>query len=468
MTITPEVALGVLSAPSSAARREAARDTWFRDSAILSGRVVVRFVLGSLGSSSSSTGNNDCARAAAAEAAAHTDVMLVRTTDCRMWFSPAKVHEWFRAALVAYPHTPWLGKTEDDALLWPTALLVDLAALAPSIELYGVMGWQGSCRMRGGHHVDCAGCYGGGLAMGVSLCRPAMCRAAHTMSAAAGRRCCQVGCPRSVRMTPFALGALDVRRRRLASAVAACTYAADYFTALSAHGEAHGAMCVSTDGAQGHAIGECVDSLTLADAGSRRLLDGSQCRLGSGRCAAGSVSLLHPLKRADAASWRASWRALSTQQLYAPPPLYEAALPSLAPHTRTAGIPQLQLLTERFGSFGREAHGNGSLEHAWAERVEYARGVIARSSRARRTSTPAGGRALVGNAGGGGDGRAWWQHGRRLKSEPVWSTNCSHLWVPSHGGMRVASRVEHRILNTTSVQLNIRNGVHRSGRELRA
>lgn len=442
--VHPQLALGVLSAPRASIRRAAARNTWLRDAAVLSGRVAVRFVLGSLGSSNGAKISDACAEAAAAAAASHGDVLLVATLDCQLWHSPAKVHAWFHAALEAYPHTPWLGKTEDDALPWPTAILVDVGALSPAVDYYGIMSWQGSCRMHGGHDVDCAGCYGGPLSIGVSICRPATCRAVHaSLVAPSGRKqCCQVGCPRAVRMTPFALGALDLRRRTLASTVDQCEYAAAYFSAVSAHGERRHAMCTTTDGAQGHVIGECVKSLTLADAGSRRLLDGSLCRPGGGRCASGSVAVLHPLKRVDSASWGPSWRALSQQREYTPSPLYEAALPNLAARPNAGAVPRLQLLSERFGPFGLEAHGNGSLAHAWAMREQYAHSVTSRSRR-----VPAG-RALAGSAGArvsvvdrpGALAAAMRPReammplrGRRLKSEPAWAINCSRLWGTPEG-----------------------------------
>ena len=220
-----------------------ARNTWFTDSAVRCGRVVARFVIGAA----------DRACVSSAMDSTSADIVLVDTPDCSMWHSAQKVHAWMKLALTMFPSTPWLAKTEDDALLWPTSILVDLAALSEGTLYYGPMHWQGSCRSRGTPTLDCSGCYGGALIHGAMICRPSLCRASKAPSA---ERCCQVGCPKATRMTPFAMGALDVRHRRLASAVASCPYADAFFATLASHSRALDAMCMTTDGAQGHVLGE--------------------------------------------------------------------------------------------------------------------------------------------------------------------------------------------------------------------
>ena len=65
--------------------------------------------------------------------------------DCRKWHSPEKVHRWFQYALARWPRTPWLGKMEDDGMLWPAALAADLSGLVRNSTYYGVMRWAGTC-----------------------------------------------------------------------------------------------------------------------------------------------------------------------------------------------------------------------------------------------------------------------------------------------------------------------------------
>ena len=236
------------------------RGSWLRDVAVLEGKVAYRFVLGYDRSSalSQSAAAIACQKlSSAASAASPHDVVLVDAPDCHMWHSPAKVHAWFKYALHAFPLTHWLGKSEEDTMIWPSALLVDMSWLPPEVQYYGIMGWQGSCRSkhasarsaaahdgkRGGEEImaravsdasqplaappECTGCYGHPIAEGISLCRAATCRPGGAQTN--GRRCCQVGCPKTVRMSPFAVGALDVRSRSLAAAVAKCAYADRYF-----------------------------------------------------------------------------------------------------------------------------------------------------------------------------------------------------------------------------------------------
>ena len=144
----PALALGVITAPDAHKRRSGARATWLRDPAVLTGRVAVRFVLGGGGArSASDDGDAACRESVRAEAAAHpADTLLVDARDCHIWHSPAKVHAWFKAALRLFPSTAWLGKTEDDALPWPSAVVADLETLSPRVQYYGLMAWQGSCR----------------------------------------------------------------------------------------------------------------------------------------------------------------------------------------------------------------------------------------------------------------------------------------------------------------------------------
>ena len=402
-------AIGVLSAPSASARRAAARTTWLLDIAVRSGDLAVRFVLG--GRSSPVPG---CAEAAALEATLHKDVVVVDTSDCRIWHSAAKVHAWFKHALDAFPQAEWLGKSEDDTLPWPSAVLADLVQLSADVEYYGVMAWQGSCSMNGQVNTDCAGCFGGPLVNGQSVCRPAVCHGKLP-------RCCQVGCPRTVRMAPFAIGAIDLRRRRLARTVADCAYADRFFARVSAHGDQTGAMCSTTDGAQGHVLGECVrGNLVLADAGSARMADGTLCRRATGRCAQGSVAWLHPLKRHDTTSWNATWAALALQTAYAPLPIVQARVSALGPASRPQSrAPLLQHVRDYFG---RAMVGNATVAATWVEREQYVNAALAPRAR------PGGRTSSAATSTSQSTARAPGAR-RRLRSETLWARNCSRHWT---------------------------------------
>lgn len=391
--------LGVLNAPNRAGalRRTLARATWLTDEAVLHGHTRVRFVLGDL------RGCEQQRKSIEADAAMHGDVIFVDAPDCRMIYSPEKTHAWFKFALHAFRSALWLGKTEDDAMVWPTALLADLAGISEEVELYGHLHWQGSCRPR---HVsekaDCAGCYGGALAQGASTCRPAWCQGQ------GDTRCCQLGCPETTRMAPFALGALDVRRRSLAAALAACSYAHDYFRLVSANSAVLAALCATTDGSQGHVLGECVPSVHVADAASRHLDGTRSCTdAHDSPCARGHIAVLHPLKKASLASWSASWRHLARQAPFVLTPLVEARVDGMGPQVIAASRPPSLF-------YVREVHGriqqrhNRSVWDLWRRRWRQ----LTSQLRSRRPSAK---------------GRLGAAAGRRLRQ--VWATNCSLQWT---------------------------------------
>lgn len=411
------VALGILTGPASIGRRNSARTTWMRDPAIFNGDIIARFVFGEL--SSCRTAPLDAALA---------DVVIVAAPDCAKWHAAAKVHAWYKLALVRFPSALWIGKTEDDAMPWPAALVSDLRMLSDTVQYFGVLAWQGSCPSQPSFEAStvCAGCYGGRLADGSSMCRAALCRPSGFPD---GRTCCQVGCPRQLRMAPFALGALDVRRRELAASVARCRYADRYFERVSALGDATGSMCVSADGAQGHAFGECLNGMIMADAGGGRLVDANACKRRSGRCAAGSAALVHPLKSNDPIAWNRTWTSLIASRVYTPQLLVEARVTSMGPKVRPSAARVPALVMERVAN-GESAE----LVRRWTARTQYLETVIARQQQRRPgfSSTAA--------VGGGGSSLSTIRQAqpnavrpmrgarRRLKSEPIWSTNCSRFW----------------------------------------
>ena len=362
-----------------------------------------------------------------------------------MWRTPEKTHAWFKAALVAFPSAAWIGKTEDDAIIWPSALLTDLAAVSTSTDWYGQMHWQGSCRHQ---HVtamaDCSGCYGGALQQGPSICRPVWCKGKGSS------RCCQLGCPHAARMTPFALGALDVRRRSFAAAIAHCAYAERFFRSVSEHSVSLASMCATTDGSQGHAVGECVENVRMADATARHIDGTRACAWhGDRRCAEGQVAVLHPLKKSRLASWNSSWHRMTQQHTYSPSPLLEAEVVSPTGTT----LPRLTFLRELRSDLAKK-HPNwtgaadrpmerSAIEHVWARRAAALayqltmprrdHGFVLRSSATRRdhagksmASTPRQRRRRLQRRLQGRLQRRL-QRLRRLR-QASWSVNCSLQW----------------------------------------
>ena len=130
----PELAIGVLNSPNSAVQRSLIRSTWMLDPMIRCGRITVRFVIG----------NGSCFSATVArEMTLHEDMYQVNAPDCQKSYGPEKTHEWFKAALRTFPSAEWIAKTEDDTMLWPSAIMADLRSLTPSAEYYGSISWQG-------------------------------------------------------------------------------------------------------------------------------------------------------------------------------------------------------------------------------------------------------------------------------------------------------------------------------------
>lgn len=197
-----------------------------------------------------------------------------------------------------------------------------------------------------------------------------------------------MSCPNSVRMTPFAVGPLDARRRDLAEAVARCAYARRYFARLSPRGDAEGAMCGTTDGAQGHAIGECVSRLAVADGTARRIHTG-HCVPGSGRCSerAGSPIAVHPLKKRDLPYWNASWHTL-TRFGYAPAPLVESIVDLIGPTRPVPTVPpRVKFVSERHGHANVFGDGTPTAD-VWKQRLRRGGERAAARPAGRRLATP--------------------------------------------------------------------------------
>lgn len=346
----PALAIGVISDPRAGLIREAARASWFRDPAVLTGQTWVRFVLGDV----------PCAKDAASdEAREFGDISFVDAQDCKKWHSAGKVHAWYKHALEKTA-APWLAKMEDDGMLRVSALLHDLGRLRHA-EYYGVLRWGSSCIRRADGDECPPSCFAGDFeGRQRSACRVPRFKAARwsgcRWSAWEPRtKCCDDACAAPDRMVsaPFACGPLDVRSRVLARRLAGCAAADRLFRAAATESERGAAMCISTDGAQGAALTLCHarHELRLADATDARFEMG-HCH-DCGRCGRGSVLLHHPLKEPGLRrheskaqrrervldSWATRWRAITRHQ-YTPPPLPEYSL-NLTRRRETERAPQI-------------------------------------------------------------------------------------------------------------------------------
>ena len=109
-------------------------------------------------------------------------------------------------------------------------------------------------------------------------------------------------CP-AFRFSPFACGPLDVRSRPLALAMARCEYATRYFRAMSHRGERTRELCISADGGQGIAIGECMGTVDVVDLGGGRQRFGTIRQLNG----TNGVLIVHPIKKGILEEWERSW-----------------------------------------------------------------------------------------------------------------------------------------------------------------
>jgi hypothetical protein len=308
--LTQTIVMGVMVIPSNSNNRAAIRATWLSEA---SASMLVRFVAGDVA----------CARKhMQREADEFGDVAFVASRDCTKHVSPEKVHAWFTYAVHRW-RTPWIGKMEDDGVLWPSALMTDLNSLpqAPHQRTYvGIMQWQGSCKLNevtsaDGNYQRCAACWGGwfegGRGPSSSNCPPMVRRGVLSFPGAEG----SFDCP-SLHFNPFACGPLEVRSRALALDVASCAYADRYFSAMSVRKGANNLMCVSADGGQGHAIGHCIPSLEVADLGSARQRFGTIRQLNGSN----AVMIVHPIKKGILEEWERSWHFMRRAP-YRPAPI---------------------------------------------------------------------------------------------------------------------------------------------------
>lgn len=132
---SPQLVLGVISAPASEEVRQLARLTWLHGA---HASVLSRFVIGA----NTSLCHPRHASAVIVEEARQRDIVRVESPDCHKGFSAEKVHAWYSLALKAWPSAEWLGKVEEDSLVRVGPLSRLVAALPSSVEYAGFMQWQ--------------------------------------------------------------------------------------------------------------------------------------------------------------------------------------------------------------------------------------------------------------------------------------------------------------------------------------
>ena len=198
------------------------------------------------------------------EASQHGDIAFVNASDCSPWHAGHKIHAWYRWALRSLP-ARWYGKARGDSIVSIEPLLMELSMLPDTVHLFGVnLQWIAHCRQQATTLTwskplaaqTCAqGCWLGRVASSLKRAtrRPPRCEKAFDgRPVTPGSTLCHM-----LPYAPFAPGPLEVRSSQLAQLVASCSYADAYFHSLVTRGALINDECASTDGSQGHAIGEC-------------------------------------------------------------------------------------------------------------------------------------------------------------------------------------------------------------------
>ena len=392
--------LGIMTSPFSVDLRATCRETWLAEPSTRP-FVTSRFVVGGRGAACGKLG----ALALADEMAQHRDIAVVNTSDCAQWSCSVKVHAWFTLAVQTWPAAVWYGKAEEDGIVWLSALMLELNAIAQSngLEggadtgrpwLYGKLAWLGACphrdrrecprslqpppqKQRGAAHeaalrsslekwerikqrwTSCCGSCFSGTFDASNPREPPRCHPETEGGALFELGRVNVGsaqCP-EVRMTPFAVGPLEVRSAALAREVAACDYANRYFEAQATRGRLVETECNGCDGAQGHAIGACVaGTLRVADLGWRRQKYACWGRDTAFGCRpnvlietinATGTMIVHPVKaRLPRARRLELWRLLRSHGPYRPLPLPTWELEFRGGDRRVLAVPRARVLGE--------------------------------------------------------------------------------------------------------------------------
>ena len=385
--------LGIMTAPDSVGLRATCRSTWLAEPGARP-FVTSKFVVGGRGTACGKRGM----LALAEETAQHGDIAVVNASDCAMWHCSAKVHAWFKLAVHTWPAAKWYGKAEEDGIIWLSALMLELNTISQSRHgsdaaegsawLFGKLAWLGACphrdksecprnlqpppqRQRGASNeaalrgslqrwerlkqrwtACCGSCFAGAYEAGNPL-DPPRCHPETEGGPLFELGRVNVGslqCP-EVRMTPFAVGPLEVRSAALAREVATCDYASRYFEAQAMRGRLVDTECNGCDGAQGHAIGACVAStLRVADLGWRRQKYPCWQRDPAFGCRptvlletinASGTMIVHPVKAHLPRSRRLElWKVLRSQGPYRPLPLPTWALRFRGEDRKVLAVPK--------------------------------------------------------------------------------------------------------------------------------
>lgn len=151
------LAIGMNAAPFNRVKRQLVRTTMLKHAAVVDGRIIFRFVVGSTlipkaprstAKAASSSARWEADRAAlAAEVAAHDDVVQVDALDgpgvAMECPAAEKTIQWMQHAVRTWPNARYVGKTEDDTFLHLDMLALELERLSaqrfPNV-LYGLFG----------------------------------------------------------------------------------------------------------------------------------------------------------------------------------------------------------------------------------------------------------------------------------------------------------------------------------------
>ena len=102
--------------------------------------------------------------------------------------------------------------------------------------------------------------------------------------------------------------------------MARCDYASRYFRAMSRRGERTRELCISADGGQGIAIGECMGAVDVVDLGGGRQRFGTLRQLNG----TNGVLIVHPIKKGILEEWERSWNFMRRSE--------EAVTPAAGDH----------------------------------------------------------------------------------------------------------------------------------------
>ena len=131
-----QLVIGVMTTPGATQLRQMARLTWMRNA---TAGALVRFVIGKHFGPTAAVSDNPIAVGArakpahlrcgkltegaqsaslATEVTNYSDLVFVDAPDCHKGYGAEKVHAWYSYAVKTWPRSSWIGKMEDDGMLW--------------------------------------------------------------------------------------------------------------------------------------------------------------------------------------------------------------------------------------------------------------------------------------------------------------------------------------------------------------